>query len=592
MTTSMLFVLALLSASIVLFATEKLRVDIVALLIVVALLGSGILTADEALRGFSNTATVTIAAMFVLSAGLFKTGAVNFMGELLGRVARKSFPIALISIMISIGVISMFINNTAAVAIFLPIVLGVAKETRMSTSKLLMPLSFASMLGGTCTLIGTSTNILVSSIAEQSGIEPFRMFEFSVLGLILFVAGTAYMLTIGVRMIPERRPAGDLVEAFGMNHYLAEVVLQPGGPSVDVALMDSSIVRDLDIDVLEVRRKSRQILLPSPYLVLRADDVLRVRGDVEKIRKLQEKEGVELRTEIAIKEGDLTTEETVLVEAVIAPNSTFVGRSVEEVQLRNILGATALAIRHRNELLHENLRTATLRAGDALLLEIRRNRLPALKAHADFVLVSEVDTPTFRKRKVIPALVIVAAVVGFAAFGVLPILATAIIGSVLMIVTRCIEAEEAYDAIDWQVIVLLAGVLSLGVALEKTGAAALLSTGIVSSVGHWGPVAIVSAFFAVTSLLTAVMSNGATAALLAPVAISTAAALGISARPLLMAVTFAASVSFMTPVGYQTNTIIYGPGQYRFADFLKVGTPLNIIVWIISTIMIPIIWPF
>ncbi len=588
----MLFVLALLTASIVLFATEKLRVDIVALLIVVALLGSGILTADEALRGFGNTATVTIAAMFVLSAGLFKTGAVNFMGELLGRVARKSFTIALISIMISIGIISMFINNTAAVAIFLPIVLGVARETRMSTSKLLMPLSFASMLGGTCTLIGTSTNILVSSIAEQAGIEPFRMFEFTVLGLILFVAGTAYMLTIGVRMIPERRPAGDLVEAFGMNHYLAEVILQPGGPSVDVALMDSSIVRDLDIDVLEVRRKSRQILLPSPYLVLRAGDVLRVRGDVEKIRKLQEKEGVELRTDIALKEGDLTTEETVLVEAVIAPNSTFVGRSVQEVQLRNILGATALAIRHRNELLHENLRTATLRAGDALLLEIRRNRLPALKAHADFVLVSEVDTPTFRKRKVIPALVIVASVVGFAAFGVLPILATAIIGSVLMIITRCIEAEEAYDAIDWQVIVLLAGVLSLGVALEKTGAAALLSTGIVSSVGHWGPVAIVSAFFAVTSLLTAVMSNGATAALLAPVAISTAAALGISARPLLMAVTFAASVSFMTPVGYQTNTIIYGPGQYRFADFLKVGTPLNVIVWIISTIMIPIIWPF
>lgn len=588
----MLFVLALLVTAVVLFATEKLRVDIVALLIVVALLGSGILTPDEALRGFGNTATVTIAAMFVLSAGLFKTGAVNFMGELLGRVARKSFPIALVSIMVSIGIISMFINNTAAVAIFLPIVLGVARETRMSTSKLLMPLSFASMLGGTCTLIGTSTNILVSSIAEQSGIEPFRMFEFSILGLILFAAGTAYMLTIGVRLIPERRPAGDLVEAFGMNHYLAEVILQPGGPSVDVALMDSSIVRDLDIDVLEVRRQSRQILLPSPYLVLRADDVLRVRGDVEKIRKLQEKEGVELRTEIAIKEGDLTTEETVLVEAVIAPNSTFVGRSVEEVQLRNILGATALAIRHRNELLHENLRTATLRAGDALLLEIRRNRLPALKAHADFVLVSEVDTPTFRKRKVIPSLLIVASVVGFAAFGVLPILATALIGSVLMVVTRCIEAEEAYDAIDWQVIVLLAGVLSLGVALEKTGAAALISTGIVSSVGHWGPVAIVSAFFAVTSLLTAVMSNGATAALLAPVAISTAAALGVSPRPLLMAVTFAASVSFMTPVGYQTNTIIYGPGQYRFADFLKVGTPLNIIVWIISTIAIPIIWPF
>ncbi len=588
----MIYVLALMAVGVVLFAIEKLRVDVVALLIVVAILGAGILSPEEGLRGFSNNATLTIGAMFVLSAGLFKSGAVNFFGVYLARIARKNFWMALAAVMISIGIISAFINNTAAVAIFMPIVLGVARELRMSSSRLLMPLSFASMLGGTCTLIGTSTNILVSSIAESHGQTPFGMFEFSMLGLVFFVIGFLYMLLVGARMIPERRPPGDLVDAFGMNHYLTEVVLLPECASVGLSLAASPLVNDLDIDVLEVRREERQFLLPTPYLILKAGDVLRVRGDIEKIRLLQKNEGIELRTDLDIREGDLSSEEVVLVEAVIAPNSPFQGRSVESVRFRNLLGATVLAIRHRNELVHENLRTAKLTAGDALLLEIRRNRLEALKARDDFVLVSEFDVETFRQSKVVPSILIVAGVVLVASLGILPIVVSALVGCVLMILTRCLDAEEAYAAVDWKVIVLLAGVLSLGTALEKTGAAALLSDGLISVVGQWGPVALVSAFFLLTSLLTAVMSNGATAALLAPVAITTAELLGVSARPFLMAVTFAASVSFMTPVGYQTNTIIYGPGQYRFADFIRVGTPLNLILWIVATIMIPRIWPF
>lgn len=590
-TADMAIVIALMAVAVVLFASDRIRVDIVALLIMLALLATGILTPEEGLLGFSNTATVTIAAMFVLSAGLFRTGAVNFFGIALGRIARKSPRRALILIMITIGVVSAFINNTAAVAIFMPIVLGFAREARISPTKLLMPLSFASMLGGTATLIGTSTNILVNSIAVRHGLEPLRMFEFTPFGIILFIVGTAYMLLIGVKLIPSRRTPGELVDAFAMDHYLADVILIADCSSIGRSLAESPLVRDLDIDVLEVLRNKRVMRLPSAFLVLKEGDVLRVRGDVDKIRKLQKKEGVELRTDVAIHDDDLTNEETILVEAVVAPNSSFVGRSMRSAHFRNVFGATVLAMRHHTELLHDNLGNATLRAGDVLLLEIHRSRLDALRAHDDFVLMSEVDVPRFRPRKIIPALIIVGGVILTAALGVFPIVMSAVLGCVLMILTRCIEPDEAYESIDWKVIILLAGVLSLGTALEKTGGAQLISDVLISSVGSLGNVAVVSAFFLLTTLLTSVMSNGATAALLAPVAITTAASLGVSPRPLLMAVTFAASISFMTPMGYQTNTIIFGPGQYKFQDFLRVGTPLNILLWIAGTICIPIFWP-
>jgi len=591
-TVEIAFVIALLIIAVILFATEALPIDLVALIVMAALLLTGIISPQEGISGFSNEATVTIAAMFVLSAGLFNTGAVNFIGVALAKVGKVNFWLALITMMIGIGAISAFINNTAAVAIFLPIVLGMAREAKVSPSKLLMPLSYASMFGGVCTLIGTSTNILVSSIAQRYGQPPFRMFEFAPLGLAMFGVGLLYMMLIGVRLIPERRGAGDLTREFGMGHYLTEVVLRPGAKSVGRTIQDSPLITDLDLDIIDVYRDGAPLRPLIPSTILQANDVLRVRCNVEKIRTLQEREGIILRSDTNLWEQDLKSDEATLVEAVIAPNSVLEGRTLAQVQFHHHFGATVLAIRHRGEVMHENLEATPLRSGDVLLVRIKRDSLGELKRDPAFVIASEVELPEFRTRKIVPAVAIITGVVGLAALNLFPIVVSAIIGCVLLVLTRCITMEEAYKGINWKVIILLAGVITLGTALEKTGAARLAAELILSVGGGWGPAAMVSILYLLSFLLTEMISNTATAALLAPIAIATAETMGVDSRPFLMAVTYAASASFMTPVGYQTNTLIYGAGQYKFADFLRVGTPLNLLFWIMATFLIPYFWPF
>ncbi len=586
------FVLLLLVIAVVMFATEKFPVDLVALIVMALLLLSGIITPEEGVSGFSNSATVTVGAMFTLSAGLFKTGVVNYLGSIIGRLFKYNFLLALVAVMVAVGLFSAFINNTPVVAIFTPLLLGIAREIKASPSKMLMPVSFASMFGGVCTLIGTSTNILVSSIAERHGQRPFSMFEFAPLGVVMFAVGTVYMLTIGRRLIPDRRSSGEVTQTFGMGEYLAEIILLPEAKSVGKPLGNSPLVQEVELEIIEVYREGRLLTLPPPETLLQAGDLLRVRCDVEKIRKLQERLGIQLRAEGHWPDEEEEAKETTLVEAVIAPNSTLAGKSLKQSRFRDVFGAIALAIRHRGTLMREHLENIRLSAGDALLLKVKRDHLDQLKQDRAFVIVSEVGLPEYRKRKMIPALLVIFGVVLAATLNLTPILISAIAGSVLLILTGCLDPEDVYKAVEWKVIFLLAGVLPLGVAMEKTGAALFISKGLLLVVGAWGPRAIVAAFYLVTSLLTEAMSNNATAVLLAPIAISTAESLGVDARPLLMAVTFAASASFMTPVGYQTNTLIYGPGQYKFADFLRVGTPLNMLFWVLATLLIPRFWPF
>ena len=592
MTPEIAIVLAVLVGAVVLFATERLPVDVVALAVMSALLLSGIVTPAEGLAGFSNPATVTVGAMFVLSAALSKTGALDSVGALLVRLGRRSFWYALVSMMLFVGAVSAFANNTAAVAVFMPVMLSLARDIRVSPSKLLMPLSFASMFGGVCTLLGTSTNILVSSIAEQHGQEPFGMFEFTPFGLVIFAVGLVYMVGVGVRLIPSRRAGDDLTENFGMGEYLTDIVLLPESASVGKTLAASPLVRELNVAVLEVTRGGERIVIPPPDLTLETGDVLRVRTDVRRIRELQSRVGVRLKPGIKWREEDLESEGGALVEAVVALNSPLETRTLKETNFRAAFGGTVLAIRHRGQLLHDNISTTPLLAGDALLVEVKRDYLDRLKRSRAFLIVSEVGLPEYRRAKTVPAMLIITGVVAAAATGLLPIVVAGIVGSLLLILTRCLTIDEAYRAVEWRIIFLLAGVLTLGVAMEKTGAARLLSDVMVSGVGGWGPVALVSAFYLMTSLLTEMMSNNATAALMAPVAIAAADSLGVDARPFLMAVAFAASASFMTPVGYQTNTLIYGPGQYKFADFLRVGAPLNLLFWLLATLLIPYFWSF
>ncbi|MDZ7706011.1 MAG: SLC13 family permease [Trueperaceae bacterium] len=591
MSLEIMVVFALLLLALVLFALEFVRVDVTAIIVMAVLLLSGILTPEEGLRGFSNVATVTVGAMFVLSAGLRQTGALSGVGNLFRRLGQRNYVLALVVMMLMIGVVSAFINNTAAVAIFIPIVLSVSGDLKVSPSKLLIPLSFASMFGGVCTLIGTSTNLLVSSIAQNNGIRPFGVFEFAPLGVVFFVVGFIY-LYFGMKLVPARRKVETLTESFEMKDFLTDVVIGDDAPYVGEQLSETTLSSDLDLDILEVYRGDESFAGINPQVRLRAGDRLRVRGSVTEIGKLLTIAGITLSPTGTIADTDVSTERDTLIEVVIGPESELIQKTVGEVDFPQRFGAQVLALRQHGQLQQEDLKKVTLQGGNALLLKIDRERLAQLRQEQDFVIASEESIPEVRENKIPIAVATIVGVVGLAVLGVVPIVVSAIAGCLVMVLSGCLSVNEAYRAIQWKVMFLLAGILSLGVAMEKTGAAQLLSDVVVGGLEPFGPVAILSAFFLLSQLLTEIISNNATAALLAPIAIATADSLGLDARPFLFAVTFAASLSFMTPIGYQTNTLVYGPGQYRFTDFTRVGAPLNIIFWILGTLLIPRIWSF
>ena len=455
MSITIILVFIIILCAVILFATEKISVDLVAITVMAALIVLGIISPIEAISGFSNQATVTVAAMFIISAGLFKTGAVNYLGKVASDIFKRSYWLGLISMMITVAFFSAFINNTPVVAIFIPILLGVAKDLKRSTAKLLMPLSFASMFGGVCTLIGSSTNILVSSIAEELNQPAFSMFEFAPLGLVMFVIGTVYMLTVGIRLIPDRRGEGDLIEEFDLREYITEIVLLKNSQSVGKAIEDAPLVKDIDIVILDIQRGEDFTAVPMPDFILEEGDVLRVRCDLEKLYKIRDLEGVLFKPQYKWRESDFETDEVNLVEVVIAPNTEFVGSTLEKSDFRERFGATVLAIRHRGRLVREKLSDTKLDAGDALLLEVKTNSYKQLKRNKSFVIISEIEHPVYRTAKLIPALLIVLGVILTATFDILPIVGSAVVGAVLLILIGSLTMEEAYQAIEWRIIFLL-----------------------------------------------------------------------------------------------------------------------------------------
>jgi len=584
------FVLGLTIVAVVLFVTEKFSTDVVAALVMVVLLVSGILTPAEGFNGFANPATVTVGAMFVISAGLFRAGAVNFLGRGLRRLARRSSTLMVLVMMLGVGSLSSFLNNTATVAIMIPVIMVVAQRVNTSPSKLLMPLAFASLLGGMCTVLGTSTNILASSMAETAGLEPLSMFEFSRLGIIFFAVGVIYMMTIGRKMIPEHRTSGDLTRSFGLGDYLTELQLSDKSQLVGESLESAPLLEEFDIEVLQIIR-GKDLLRPTPKTVLREHDLLRVKGDVSTINELKERAEASLGMQIKWQDSDLESKDTKLVEAVVGPSSPLAGRSLVESNPRKNYGVSVLAIRHHGALMRGELQNIKLMSGDTLLIEVPNSRIPYLIQQRVFLVASKAGIPQFDLLKAAKGVAIVVSVITSAALGWLSIASAAAAGALLIVLSKCISMEEAYAAIEWNVLFLLAGMLALSIAMEKTGTSAMLAGGIVDVFGAMGPRALVAAFFGATMLLTSVMSNQATVALLIPVAITTAYSIDANPRTFIFAVMFAASSSFMTPVGYQTNTMIYGPGQYTFNDFLRVGTPLSLIFWVLGTLLIPWFWP-
>lgn len=586
MTLEIALTLGLLVAAIALFISNRFPPEIVALILLATLLLSGLIPVEKGLRGFSNDAVITIAAMFVLSEGLQRTGFIGWVARSLEKLARRAAWLAVGALLLLTAFLSAFVNNTAVVALFIPLTLALSESARLSPSRMLLPLSYASMLGGVCTLIGTSTNLIVNGVAQERGIAPLGMFEFTPLGLIFTGIGLVYLFLIGMRLLPERRPAASLADAYQLSTYITEVQLTEKSKAVGRRLMDADFVKELGVEVLDVWRNGVR-LLPLPDRMLQEGDLLRVRCNLQRLQQLQGAYGLKLVVE---EPAHTEPEPTLLVELVITPSSSLLGETLRTSRFRNRFGATVLALRHHQEMALEQFADTPLQAGDAILVQIERDRLPDLLRLPDFILVSQVEAARPRPLMALLAGLIMAGVVAVASLGWYPTSVTALTGALLMILTGCLKPDQAVQSIDWRLLIMLGAMLGLGAAMETTGAARWLTTNLIGTLGALGPIVALSGFYLLTSLLTEVMSNNATAVLMAALAIEVAAALGVDARPFLFAVAYAASASFMTPIGYQTNTMVFGVGQYQFSDFVRVGAPLNILFWILATILIPRFW--
>ena len=589
MTFEIALVLGIALIAIFLFATEKLRIDAVALLVLSMLAVLGLVSTGEALSGFSNQATITVAAMFILAAGLQNSGALSGIGRMLGKA---DSPLMFLVILFGIlAVVAPFVNNTAVVAVFMPLVMSAAANIKMSASKALIPLSYVAQMAGVCTLVGTSTNLLVNAMARDLGHRGFTMFEFTPLGVICFAVGCLYLLTLGRWLLPESR-GGELVEEYQLGKYITELRVVPDSALIGTSVGEAKLGDKFGVFVLELMRGDEKIWSPRSQ-ILKEGDVLIARGDWSKLDHLRAETGLEINTEFQLKTRTLEEgTQQVLTEVMIAPRSRVIGTTLAVLDRRWRHDATILAIHRRGEILRTQLRNVHLNVGDVLLMLTPETEMPALRGDSDVIVLSERETEKPTGWRAPFALVTMALVIGISAIGWAPIAITALIGAVAMTLAGCLEADEVYDAIDWRIIILLAGLLPLGIAMSESGAAGFIVVNTIGLVAGSGPLVVLAVLYLMALLLTEFMSNAAAAVLLTPIGMSTAAMLGVDATPFLIAVTFAASTSFATPVGYQTNTMVYSAGGYKFTDFIKVGLPLNLIFWVLGVIFIPVFWPF
>jgi di/tricarboxylate transporter len=579
-----LLVAVIAVTGVVLFLRQRVAPEVVAVLMLVALAVPGLVTLDEALSGFSNPATIAVGAMLVLSAALRETGSIDRIGAALIRVGVNG-PALMLATILLVAAVSAFVNNTAAVAVFLPIVLAAARRRRVTPSKLLVPLSFASQFGGACTLIGTSTNLLVNSLAVGAGQPGFGMFDFAPVGLTLVGVGTLYLATVGWWLLPHREAPASVEDSYALRPFLFPLRVQPesrlAGKGPKALFHDNDALRLVEI----VRAGTR--VLPGAVTALDSGDVLVVEGPAEQVLGFARAHALEPESQGVALEGDGLQ----LVEVLVPPNSGAIGRRLPEAMPPGFGSAVPLALASRGRVVHEQVASATLRAGDVLLLLAGDAELAALRDDPNFTLLGVRANPVARGQRVHFAVAAIAGVVLATAFGVLPLAIAALLGAAIVVVARCLSVPQAFRAVDLRVLVLLAAMLPLGIALEKTGLARSIVDAVLGVVPA-NPVVALAILYGMTMVLTEMISNNATAVLMTPIAIAMAASLGVDATPMIAAVAFAASTSFSTPIGYQTNTMVFSAGGYEFRDFLRIGIPLNLLFWITSVWIIPKVFPF
>lgn len=586
--------LILLFVAIVLFATEKIPVDIVGILLVIGLVLTRVLTVDEGVSGFGDNIIITIGGLFVLTGGLIKTGIVDLIGRRLYRIAGKNEFLLTALIMTVAAISASVLKNTTTTAMFVPVVLGLANRARIAPSKLLMPLAFGAILGGSCTLIGTSTNLAVSSAMQRYGMEPYSMFELTPVGIVTVAAGLLYMLTIGIKLLPNRGGEESFTEQYHIREYISELIVLPDSHFIGKTLGEANINLEFDLNVLGIIRGKEQRISPKPDERIETGDLLIVEGRLANILNIKSEAGLEIKADFELNDRLLESGEIELFEVMVMRDSRLGGQTLKTLNFRNLYNLTVLAINRHGETFLDKISSVKLKFGDVLLVQGNRKTIEPFVVEGEMLLLEDVSAGSMRTEKRRWAI---------AAFGLflalslsklithydIPLAIAVLLGVLLLLATKTVRYSELYSLIDFRILVLIACMMSFGVAMEKTHTDVFLAGLIQNYFGQYGGTAVLAGFFLLTVGLTQPMSNQAAALVVLPVAVKTAVALGLNPRTFAVAVTYAASFSFITPLE-PACVLVYTPGRYRFMDFVRVGTILTVVVFVVAMILVPIFW--
>lgn len=588
-------VLILLVVALVLFATEKIPVDVVGLILVICLVLSGVLTAKQGVAGFGDDIIVTIAGLFVLTGGLIKTGIVDLIGRRLYRIAGDNEFFLTALIMVVAAMSAAILKNTTTTAMFVPVVLGLANRAKIPPSKLLMPLAFGAILGGSCTLIGTSTNLAVSGAFQRYGYEPFSMFELTPVGLITLGFGLLYMLFIGRKLLPRRGGEDSFTEKYAIREYVSEVLVLPDSHLVGKTLSEADLISEYDLNVLGiVRGENDSRIIPLPDIEIKANDLLIVKGIISDILRVKEDAFLKIKADFVLNDDLLESGDVELFEVMIMKGSRIVGQTLQTLNFRQTFDLTVLAINHHGETFFNKISDVELKFGDVLLVQGKRKKIEPFVLERELLLLEDVSASGMRieKRKwAITAFgVFIALVLSKIVIGVeIPLTIAVLLGVMVLLATKTVRYTELYSLINFPLLVLIACMMSFGVAMENTGTDKFLAGLIETNFGDYGGTAVLAGFFVLTVILTQPMSNQAAALVVLPVAVKTALALGLNPRTFAIGITYAASFSFITPLE-PACVLVYTPGRYKFMDFVKIGSILTVVVFIVSILLVPIFW--
>ena len=597
MNIDIIIVLSILFLGFILFLLEYFTIDVTALIILSCFFGLGYLTPSEAVSGFSNPAVITIGLLFILSSAIQKTGLLEYLVVTINRLLQSSRGLGMAIYYFTVSIASALINNTAIVAIFMPVTIRLAHRYQISPSKMLIPLSYAAILGGTLTLVGTSTNLLVNSIyMSYEGVEPLGMFEFFRYGIIILVIGTIYLLIVAPRLIPSRTVTSSLTKSYHLGGYLTEMRIKKGSALVGKSCLDRSINHNYDVTVLDIIRDKNHIVNNIRRTILKEGDILFVRGTLENFIRMKEVEGITLLTDEKLTQEELEQEDNELVECLLTDDSDLVGKSLMSTNFRQVFGAFVLAIRREGDIIRKKIAHMQLHAFDALLVYGPTKKISTLSDRGDFIVLGKVEARLQKDKFWWVSIYVVLISIFFASIGYVPILKGAFISVVILLCLKIITAQESYQSIHWQVIILIAALIPIGIVLQSTGTADWIGDNISRFIYlfsiSWQPYVLLATIYFITMILTEISSNVATAIIMVPIAISVSGQIGLESRPFVFAVAFAASASFITPIGYQTNLMVYGPGGYKFSDYIRVGLPLSLLLFLTAVIILPNIWSF